>query len=275
MADNQKDTATPDYTMGYDDVLQTLLKRRSAATNAAYLLPHLKPGMRVLDFGCAPGTISMGLAEAISPGELHGVDMEASQVDIARAASVAGGHENAVFHVGDVTKLPFEDNFFDAAHCYALLMHVPDTMAALAELKRVLKPGGIIGVGDFIGDSSFIEPKTILNGIWPMIFRLFEANGGHSQLGKELRGRFSEAGFVDIESAGTFESFGSNADTPGFKNMMFDYVLAPAMADSIVTLGIATQEEVNKWREEIVVWESDPSVFAGVAWGEAIGRKPT
>ena len=153
-------------------------------------------------------------------------------------------------------------------------MHVPDTMAALAELRRVLKPGGIIGAGEFIGDSSFIEPDTLLNGLWAMFVRLFEANGGHPQLGKELRGRFSEAGFVDIESAGTFESFGSNADTPAFKNMMFDYVLAPAMADSMVSLGVATREEVNKWREEIVVWESDPSAFATLAWGETIGRKP-
>ena len=138
----------------------------------------------------------------------------------------------------------------------------------------MFKPGGIIGAGDFIGDSSFIEPNTVLIGLWAMVVSLFGANGAHSRLGKELRGKFSEAGFVDIESAGTFESFASNADTPAFKNMMFDYVLAPAMADSAISHGLTTQEEVNKWREEIVIWESDPGAFATLAWGEAIGRKP-
>ena len=113
-----------EYTMGYDENFQQLLRRRSAGSHAAYLLPHLKPGHRVLDFGCGPGTISVGLAKAIEPGELHGIDMEESQINIARAAAQAGGHANATFHVGDVTALPFEDNSFDAAHCHAVLMHV-------------------------------------------------------------------------------------------------------------------------------------------------------
>ena len=88
------------YTMGYSDDFQQLLDRRSVHTHAAYLLPHLKPGLRILDFGCGPGTISMGLAEAVDPGQLHGIDMEATQIDRARAAAQAGGHANATFHVG-------------------------------------------------------------------------------------------------------------------------------------------------------------------------------
>ena len=62
----------------------------------------------------------------------------------ARAAAEAGGHTNATFHVGDVTDLPFEDGYFDVAHCHAVLMHVPDTKGVLSEVKRVLKPGGIV-----------------------------------------------------------------------------------------------------------------------------------
>ena len=88
------------YTMGYSDDFQQLLDRRSVYSHAAQLLPLLKPGMRILDFGCGPGTISMGLAEAVIPGELHGIDMEATQIDLARAAARAGGHANATFHVG-------------------------------------------------------------------------------------------------------------------------------------------------------------------------------
>ena len=86
----------------------------------------------------------MGLAKAIEPGELHGIDMEESQIMIARASAAAGGHDNTNFQVGDATDLPFEDNSFDAAHTHAVLMHVPDTEKALSEIMRVLKPGGIL-----------------------------------------------------------------------------------------------------------------------------------
>ena len=61
-------TSTPNYTMGYDDKFQKVLERRTAEKFAFYLLPHLKPGMKLLDFGCGPGTISVGLAKAIEPG---------------------------------------------------------------------------------------------------------------------------------------------------------------------------------------------------------------
>ena len=81
---------TPSYTMGYSEEFRQLLDRRSAERNAKYLLTHLEPGHRVLDFGCGPGTISVGLAKAVEPGELHGIDMEESQIGLARAAAEAG-----------------------------------------------------------------------------------------------------------------------------------------------------------------------------------------
>ena len=129
------------YTMGYSEEFRQLLDRRSLQTHGAHLAPHLRAGQRVLDFGCGPGTITVGLAGAVEPGEVHGIDMEESQIELARAAAEAGGHGNAIFHVGNVTELPFEDNFFDVAHCHAVLMHVPDTDATLAEVKRGAEAG--------------------------------------------------------------------------------------------------------------------------------------
>ena len=188
--------ATPSYTMGYSEEFRQMLEQRSAETHAAYLLPRLKRGDRVLDFGCGPGTISVGLAGAVDPGELHGVDMEQSQVELARAAAAAGGHSHATFHVGDATKLPFEDGYFDVAHCHAVLMHVPDTAAVLAEVKRVLKPGGIIAAREAILRAAFLHPYEDTDA-WSTFIRLLAANGGHPGMGMELKGRLLEAGFVD------------------------------------------------------------------------------
>ena len=149
--------STPTYTMGYGPEFGKLLERRNAADCAAHLLPHLRPGMRLLDLGCGPGTISVGLADAVAPGELYGIDMEPSQVEMAGAAASAGGHANARFRTGDVANLPFDDAAFDVAHCHALLNHVPDTRAVLAEAKRVLKPGGLFAARESV---SLFEPHT-------------------------------------------------------------------------------------------------------------------
>ena len=61
----------PEYTMGYSPEFLQLLDRRNADTHAAHLLPRLRSGMRLLDFGCGPGTLTVGLAAAVHPGEVH------------------------------------------------------------------------------------------------------------------------------------------------------------------------------------------------------------
>ena len=265
----------PDYTMGYDENFQQLLRRRSAESHAAYLLPHLKPGDRVLDFGCGPGTISVGLARAVEPGELHGVDMEESQIEMARAAARAGGHANATFHVGDVTDLSFEDNFFDVAHCHAVLMHIPDTRAVLAEVKRVLKPGGLIASRELFVSSSFLEPGgQDVDGAWDTFARLLQGNGGHPQMGRELKNALLEAGFADILASGSFDYFGSTEDVAFFRAFIDDWFYSPRVIEAAVQFGLASREQFDQWRQGLDEWRDHPGACGGLAFGEVIGVKP-
>ncbi len=263
------------YTMGYSEEFKRLLNRRSAETHAAHLIPRLKPGLRVLDFGCGPGTISVGLASAVSPGEFHGIDMEESQIDLARAAAEAGGHDNATFHVGDATALPFEDDYFDVAHCHAVLMHVPDTETALAEVKRVLKPGGIISSREFIVASSFLDPGAEATApAWNTFANLITANGGHPQMGRELKRAFLAAGFSDVQATASFDFFSSSEDVAFLHAFIMDWFYKPEIIEAATKYGLATHQQFDEWRQGLDEWKNHAGAVGGLAFGEAIGCKP-
>ncbi len=275
MNDNETpNIPTPSYTMGYSDEFQKMLERRNARNSAAHLLPHLETGLRVLDLGCGPGTISVGLAEAVKPAELHGIDMEESQVEMARAAAAAGGHSNAFFQTGKVTDLPFEDETFDVVHSHALLMHVPDIGTVLNEAKRVLKPGGLLSGRDLIGSSCFAEPELGgLGDVWTTFLNLLEANGAHPQMGKELKRRFLEAGFSDIQASASFEYYSTVEDVTFFHAFAGGWFFSSDTRETAAKHGLATREQFEDWRRMMDEWKDTPGAFAAVAWGEAIGRK--
>ena len=206
---------------------------------------------------------------------MHGVDMEESQIEIAQAAAPAGGHHNAVFRAGDVTRLPFEDNTFDAAHCHALLMHVPDTDAVLAEVKRVLKSGGLLSGREMIGSSSFSEPQfDALADAWVTFSKLLEANGSHPEMGKELPRRFLQAGFSVIHGSASFEYYGTPEDVAFYHTFSVAWFFSPKTVEAAIKHGLATREQFENWRRLLDQWKKSPGAVSAIAWGEAIGQKP-
>ena len=268
-------SSTPDYTMGFSEEILQSMRRYTAEANAAYLLPQLRPGLRILDFGCGPGTISIGLAKAVVPGELHGLDMEESQIELARAVAEAGGQNNATFHVGDVADLPFEDGFFDVAHCHNVLMHVPDTSAVLAEVKRVLKPGGIIGCREMISASSFTHPDFgVIRKAWDMFEDLLAADDGHPQMGKEMKNHIVNAGFANLRMTASFDIYSTPADVAFIHGLAGMWFLSPEITEAAIKYGAATEELCDAIRVAYHKWKDHPGALCGVAFGEAVASKP-
>ena len=266
--------STHNYTMGYSEEFLQVLDRRNAGNCAAYLLPLLEPGMKLLDLGCGPGTITMGLAEAVNPGEVHGIDMEESQIGLAQAAAEASNHTNAIFQVGNALSLPFEDGTFDVVHAHAVIMHIPDTKAALSEARRVLKPGGTLATRDLIGESSFFEPANEgLREAWTTFTTLMRGNGAHPEIGKEMKGVMLEAGFTDIRASASFDSYGTPADLDFFYAFVIDWFFSEQLIERVTGLGIASREKFDFWRSELDTWHASPSAFGTLAFGECLGRK--
>lgn len=270
-----QESATPDYTMGFSEEMMEALRRFTAETHAVHLLPYLRPGLRVLDFGCGPGTISVGLAKAVHPGKLHGVDMEESQIRLAREVAYDRRQENAVFHVGDVTALEFEDGFFDVAHCHNLLMHVPDTYAVLTEVKRVLKPGGLIACREMICNSSFTYPDFgVIRKSWDMFRDLLQADDGHPQIGRELKSHVLKAGFENVRTDNSFDIYSAAADVAFIHGFAKQWFLSPEITEAAIKYGAATPELCEQMGAAYDRWKEHPGAMCALAFGEAVANKP-
>ena len=90
------------YTHGHHDAVLRSHRWRTAENSAAYLLPLLRPGSRLLDVGCGPGTLTVDLARLVAPGEVVGIDVADAVVAEARRHALEAGVANVTFECGDL-----------------------------------------------------------------------------------------------------------------------------------------------------------------------------
>ncbi len=115
-----------------------------------------EPGERLLEIGVGTGYYSLDLAEWVGPdGTLELFDLQQKFLDHVTRAAVERGVANLAPTQGDATALPYKDDSVDAVILTAVLGEIPDTAAALREIRRVLKPGGRLVVGELFGDPHF------------------------------------------------------------------------------------------------------------------------
>ncbi len=266
--------STPDYTMGYGDDFIDFLSGAPVEEAIAFLRPHLRPGLRVLDLGCGPGHISLALARAVAPGDVYGIDVEPEQVEMSRRLAAERGAANATFEVADALRLPFDDGFFDIVNCCDVLAYIPDTQAALSEVRRVLKPGGVAHCREMIVDSNFVHPtnRTLDLG-WEVFAGILESDDGHPQMGKEIYAHLCDAGFTDIQVSGTFDTF-VNGELDRFYSLVTGWFLGGDMAKAAKSYGVATEDDLNQLASAVKLWKEQPGAYAAFANGMAVGVRP-
>jgi SAM-dependent methyltransferase len=131
------------YTHGHAESVLRSHRSRTAASSAAYLLAHLRPGQRLLDVGSGPGTITADLASLVAPGEVVAIEVDDDAASLTRQ-----GAPGVDVRVADVHELPFADEEFDVVHAHQVLQHVADPVQALREMARVTRPGGLVAARD-------------------------------------------------------------------------------------------------------------------------------
>src|SRR5215475_1585670 len=138
------------YTLGYNQGALEQMRYRTAERCCTFFRHHVRADSHILDCGCGPGSITVGLAKWAPDGQTVGIDLGADQLDEARALARDLGIENITFRQADIFDLPFEDDSFDVVFSQTVLYHIPNTEKAIAEIKRVLRPGGLVALRDAI-----------------------------------------------------------------------------------------------------------------------------
>lgn len=284
------------YTHGHHQSVLRSHSWRTAENSAAYLLPHLKPHMRILDVGCGPGTITAGLARYVPDGHVTGIDTAQAVVDQAReliaeyskkkveggggsqqegcGAGDAGGAGNVDFAVGDVYALDYPDDTFCVTHAHQVLQHLSDPVKALTEMRRVTKPGGIVAVRDADYGAMFWYPRSDALEEWRTLYReVARANGGEPDAARRLHVWARDAGLdLDLTASSSNWTYATAEERAWWGGTWADRTLKSSYADGAVSGGHATRADLNRIADGWRAWAADTDGWFCVVNGELLCR---
>jgi arsenite methyltransferase len=138
-----------------------------AGTGNPFSLGALQPGENVVDVGSGSGLDSLIAAGMVTPaGRVVGVDMTPSMLEKSRQAAASNSMDNLEFRMGYAEALPVEDSWADVVISNGVLNLVPDKIAALQEMRRVLKPGGRLQIGDILVQKAVSKSAKSRIDLW-------------------------------------------------------------------------------------------------------------
>ncbi|MFI4949295.1 MAG: class I SAM-dependent methyltransferase [Alphaproteobacteria bacterium] len=186
-------------------------------------------GLRWVDIGCGNGAFTELMCARCAPCEIHGIDPSDAQLAFARTQPGARG---AQFHQGDAMALPFPDDSFDAAAMALVIFFVPDPAKGVAEMIRVVRPGGIVAayVWDMLGGGYPMRPvqqELRAMGFNPPL----PPSVGVSRM-ESLRDLWVAAGLDGVET----REIAVTRTFPDFDDLWETSLLAPALATILASL---------------------------------------
>jgi len=231
--------------------------------------------MALLDVGCGPGTITLGLARAVNPGECVGVDVVPEVVAEATTRAAEAGAANARFEVADTYALPFADASFDVVHAHQVLQHLSRPVPALAEMRRVLRPGGLLAARDADYGTMVWWPR---NAEVERFFAVYHAvaarNGADADAGRRLHAWAREAGFSQPRISGTVVMFANRESVANWGLSWAERTERSNVGRHALEYGLATAGELAQMAAGWRAWAEEADAFFMYVNVEVLARAP-
>jgi ubiquinone/menaquinone biosynthesis C-methylase UbiE len=263
------------YTHGHHDPVLRSHRWRTAENSAAYLLPRLRPGARLLDVGCGPGTLTVDLARRVAPAAVLGIDFAASVVSEARDHAREAGVTNVAFESRDLRDARLDGASFDVVHAHQVLQHLRDPIEALATMARLTVPGGIVAARDADYSAMAWAPPDPRLDRWREVYlAVTRHNGAEANAGQWLRRWAHAAGLTGVVHTTSTWTFATPSERGWWAGLWAERTVASSFAEQAVAYGVATESELaliaGGWRE----WAAQPDGAFTVPHGEIVARPP-
>ncbi|HEY3954622.1 MAG TPA: methyltransferase domain-containing protein [Streptosporangiaceae bacterium] len=222
-------------------VYQTPDVVRQRQETLSALLPQ--PGERALDVGCGPGLLVEEIADRVGPaGQVTGIDIAHSMLDLARRRCARFG-TRVTINEADATHLPFDDAEFDAGVSTQVYEYVSGVGSALAELHRVLKPGGRVVIIDTDWDSIVwnARDRTRMN----RILAAWSERFADPHLPRTLARQLTDAGF-DVQRRDVLVLF-----NPDYDANTYSLTNARILADFVTGRDGLTRQDIQEWEADL------------------------
>lgn len=261
------------YTHGHHESVLRAHSWRTVENSAAYLIPELRAGATILDVGSGPGTITIDLAQRVAPGVVTGLDYSADAVARAQENARQKGVENVKFVVGDAYNLPFEDDSFDIVHTHQTLQHVGRPVDVLREMRRVVKPGGVVAAREVDWAGIIFYPELEALTRWQSLYdAVHRSNGGEPNAGRRLKAWAYEAGFTDVSGYASVWGMSSDEDRGWWGETWSQRVLSSSFASDVQELGLATVDDLKQLSKAWINWRDDRAAWLAMPHGEILAR---
>lgn len=265
------------YTHGHHASVLRSHTWRTAANSAAYILPYLKPDMKILDVGCGPGTITVDLAANHVPqGHITGLENAAGVLVQARDLAKEKGVTNVDFVEGDANALTYADDTFDVVLCHQVLQHVKDPVGILREMRRVAKTGGIVAARESDFGGFIWYPEVDGMDDWLAFYSAnARSNGGEPNAGRRLHTWAKQAGFSPeaITNGSSTWCYSTETEIAWWSGLWAERTVASSFAKTAIENGTGTKERLDKAAEAWKRWGKEEEAWFSVLHGEIICRK--